>query len=211
MKEQSRGVLVHGGGGFGRELLDILEIQHGQRAVTIVDPFLSDRNAKLLLARGLQCVRAIPRDLDGFEYLIGVGSPEHRRRIAEESDRGGLRATSLVHPSATFGPRVVISPGVIVCAFARVSSATHLGDHVHLNTRTVLGPGVVVGSFTSLNPAAIIGPGVVIEEGVLVGAGAVVAPGIRVGMGSVLGAAAVVLTDVLPGCVVTGNPARRHR
>jgi tetrahydrodipicolinate N-succinyltransferase len=49
---------------------------------------------------------------------------------------------------------------------------------------------------------------VVIEDNVLVGANAVVLEGVRVGRGSVVAAGAIVVSDVPPGVVVAGSPAR---
>jgi serine O-acetyltransferase len=50
----------------------------------------------------------------------------------------------------------------------------------------------------------------VIEEDVVVGCGARVLGPIRVGKGALIGANAVVLSDVPPGAVVSGIPARVH-
>jgi serine O-acetyltransferase len=51
----------------------------------------------------------------------------------------------------------------------------------------------------------------VIEDEVVVGCGARVLGPIRVGKGAFIGANAVVLSDVPPGAVVSGIPARVHR
>jgi acetyltransferase-like isoleucine patch superfamily enzyme len=47
-----------------------------------------------------------------------------------------------------------------------------------------------------------------IHNDVLVGCNTVILPGVRIGEGSIVGAASVVTHDVLPYCVVAGNPAR---
>lgn len=49
---------------------------------------------------------------------------------------------------------------------------------------------------------------VVLEDDVQVGVGAIVLKGVTVGAGARIGPAAVVTTDVPPGAVVVGNPAR---
>lgn len=49
---------------------------------------------------------------------------------------------------------------------------------------------------------------VVIEDGCFIGIGAIVLMGTTVGRGSIVGAGAVVASDVPPGVVVAGNPAR---
>jgi serine O-acetyltransferase len=50
----------------------------------------------------------------------------------------------------------------------------------------------------------------VIEDDVVIGCGARVLGPIRVGRGAVIGANAVVLTDVPPGAIATGIPAKIH-
>jgi acetyltransferase-like isoleucine patch superfamily enzyme len=49
---------------------------------------------------------------------------------------------------------------------------------------------------------------VVIEDDVWIGIGALVLKGVRIGTGSRVGAGAVVTSDVPPGTMVAGNPAR---
>jgi carbonic anhydrase/acetyltransferase-like protein (isoleucine patch superfamily) len=49
---------------------------------------------------------------------------------------------------------------------------------------------------------------VLIEDDCFIGRGAIVLMGVTVGRGSIVGAGAVVTTDVPPGSVVAGNPAR---
>ena len=49
---------------------------------------------------------------------------------------------------------------------------------------------------------------VVIERNVWIGANATVLPGVRLGEGAIVGAGAVVTSDVPPGTLVLGVPAR---
>ncbi len=49
---------------------------------------------------------------------------------------------------------------------------------------------------------------VVIGEDVWIGMGAIILPGVTIGSGAIIGAGAVVTTDVAPGDVVSGVPAR---
>jgi len=50
---------------------------------------------------------------------------------------------------------------------------------------------------------------VIVEDNVLIGANAVVLEGVRIGHDSVVAAGAVVISDVEPGSVVAGVPARK--
>jgi acetyltransferase-like isoleucine patch superfamily enzyme len=49
---------------------------------------------------------------------------------------------------------------------------------------------------------------VVIEDDCFIGYGAIILMGVTVGKGSIVGAGAIVTSDVSPGTVVAGNPAR---
>ena len=52
---------------------------------------------------------------------------------------------------------------------------------------------------------------VVLEQGVWIGAYSIVLPGVRIGAGSVVAAGSVVSSDVPPGVIVAGSPARLIR
>ena len=73
-----------------------------------------------------------------------------------------------------------------------------VGKNCHIGAGTVLA-GVV-------EPASAVP--VVIEDDVVIGANAVVLEGCRVGKGAVVAAGAVVVSDVAPGAVVAGVPAK---
>lgn len=49
---------------------------------------------------------------------------------------------------------------------------------------------------------------VYIENGCDIGLGAILLPGVRIGKGAIVGAGSVVTSDVAPGTVVAGSPAR---
>jgi acetyltransferase-like isoleucine patch superfamily enzyme len=59
----------------------------------------------------------------------------------------------------------------------------------------------------SQRPAFLTSP-VVIEDDVVVGIGAIILKGVRIGRGARIGAGAVVTSDVPPGVMMLGNPAR---
>jgi acetyltransferase-like isoleucine patch superfamily enzyme len=53
--------------------------------------------------------------------------------------------------------------------------------------------------------------GVLVRENAIIGAGVLILPGIEIGTGALVAAGAVVTKDVLPGEVVRGFPAERHK
>jgi sugar O-acyltransferase (sialic acid O-acetyltransferase NeuD family) len=210
-------LVIVGAGGFGRETADIVEAINlgvsspAWRLLGLVDDALSPANASRTRARGIQhlgsldeliAIDARPR------YVVGIGSPSVRRRIAERLDAAGFSAATLIHPQTTIGSEVTIGSGSVVCAGVRVTTNIRLGRHVHLNPNVTVGHDTTLGDFVSMNPASSVSGDCVVEDEALIGVGAVVLNKLCVGRRSVVGAAACVVQDVPPGVVVKGVPAR---
>jgi sugar O-acyltransferase (sialic acid O-acetyltransferase NeuD family) len=178
----------------------------------VVDDGVTDLNRDRLAARGVPFLGTTVDFLstsDGsVSYVVGIGSPAVRRRVAARFDEAGLAAATLVHPSATCGAVSVLGPGTVVCAGVTISTNVRLGRHVHVNPNATIGHDTVVEDYVSLNPLAGISGDCVIESDVLIGVGGIVLNGLRVGQGATLGGAACAVRDVAPGTTVVGVPAR---
>jgi acetyltransferase-like isoleucine patch superfamily enzyme len=99
----------------------------------------------------------------------------------------------------------------------------HIGaaDRIEIHDNVLIGSNVLITdhshgatSATDLAIAPILRPltskgSVVIEDNVWIGEGVCVLSGVRIGNGAVIGANAVVTSDVAPGAVVGGIPARQ--
>lgn len=209
-------VVVVGASGFGRECLDVLDAMVSAGAdleiVGVVDDNPSAANLSRLVDRGVaylgtraDWLTTEPLDV---RYVLGVGSPEVRRRLVSVLDSAGLAPFTAVHPSASFGACTTLAEGVVVCAGAAVSNNVRLGRHVHVNPNATIGHDADLRAFVSVNPAAVISGEVVVGEGTLVGAAATILQGLMVGERSVIGAGAVVTKDVPPDVVAYGAPSR---
>lgn len=209
-------VVVVGASGFGRECLDVLDAMIAAGAdlevVGVVDDAIADVNRERLAARAVDFLgtRAewLATDPGPLSYVLGIGSPGVRRRLVGEMDAAGLRAFTAIHPSATFGARVVLAEGVVVCAGAAVSNNVTLGRHLHVNPNATIGHDADLRDFVSINPAAVISGEVVVGEETLVGAAATVLQNLTVGERVVVGAGAVVTKHVPDDVVVVGVPGR---
>jgi len=78
-----------------------------------------------------------------------------------------------------------------------LTGCTILGHDASTNTAL----GLKYGELSPIQP-------VIIEDDCFIGYGAIVLMGVNVGKGSIVGAGAVVTSNVPPGSVVAGNPAR---
>ena len=117
---------------------------------------------------------------------------------------------AIIREQVQIGANAVIMMGAILNIGAVVGEGTMIDMGAVLGGRATVGKNCHVGAGAVL--AGVIEPAsatpVVVEDNVLIGANAVVIEGCRIGHDAVVAAGAVVVSDVAPGTVVAGCPAR---
>ncbi len=209
-------LVIVGAGGFGRELLDVVEAMNAAGADIEFVGYLDDSETSLPLLerRGVDYLGAVERlaaesTIDAEAgFVIGIGAGDVRRRLDALLTDAGRKALVLVHPMATIGGDCRISEGCIVTAGARVTTNVTLGRHTQLHVNSTVGHDSVLDDFVSVYPGATVSGNVHLADGVTIGTGANVLPGVKIGAGAFVGAGAVVTSDVAPGVTVVGVPAR---
>lgn len=212
-------LVILGASGFGRETIDVLEAVNRVEArfqlLGVLDDGPSDINLERLRSRNVPYLGRLD-DFDGashgrtVRFVVAIGSPPVRERLARIAATLGLQPATLVHPTAVVGTECELGPGVVVCSGVLVSTNVRVGAHAHLNPGAVVGHDTVLGNYVSVNPRAVVSGDCIVEELALLGAGSVVLQGLRVGARAVVGAAACVVRDVPPDHTARGVPARTY-
>jgi sugar O-acyltransferase (sialic acid O-acetyltransferase NeuD family) len=205
----TRQIVVIGGGGLGRQLLDIAEDIPDIEVVGLLDDGEPDRALlsayDVPLLGGTESFGRLHRDV---RYVVGVADPRTKRSIENKlpPDRA---STPLIHPSVVLARRVEVGPGSVLCACVLVSNHTTIRRNVLINSLSGIGHDVRLADFCTVSVSVVLSGGVEVEPDVFLGSGAVVNPMVRLGRGCVVGAGTVVGRDVPAGVTVLGVPPRR--
>jgi sugar O-acyltransferase (sialic acid O-acetyltransferase NeuD family) len=202
----SDGVVVFGGGGHGRTLLDLLAVHPSLHAAAVVDDGLDVREVLGVPVHGGDALGALRAN--GLELAvnavggIGVERAASRAAVFDRLAAEGFRCPALVHPSAVIDASASVADGVQVLAFGYVGAGSTVGFGTLLNTGAVVSHDCVIGERVNLSPGALLAGEVVVEDGALIGMGATVNIGVRVGRDALVGNSAGVKADVPAGTVV---------
>lgn len=201
-------IAIVGTGGMGRETLAWLMDAPGRPEVL---GFLDDEPARHGSSVAGQRVLG---DLSWLaeapeaEVVIALGNPARREHVHRQLRAGGIDLATVVHPTATIGPGVILDSGVIVCPQAVLTCDVRVGAAAIVNYGAMIGHDGVVGAYAFVGPGCHIAGNVTIGEQASVGIGASVIQGVTIGPRAVVGAGAAVIRDVPADTTVVGVPAR---
>lgn len=196
-------IVVFGGGGLGRSVIDVIRAAGTHRVVAVVD----DRLAAGTDVLGVPVVGGAATlgpladaGLRNVAHAVGgIGRMSVRTTVAERIAQAGLGMPVLVDPSATVSPSAVLGDGSQVHPGAHVQAGSVMGRNVLVNTGVVVAHDCRVGDHVHLAPGAILAGDVTVGDGTLVGMGVTLLLGVTVGAGCVIGNGAHVLADVPDG------------
>ena len=199
-------VVVVGGAGQGRQVIDVLTEAGEHLVVGVLDPGLVAGS----VVAGLPVLD--PGDLvagaDGFVVAIGDNTVRAAAIGRIRAEHPHLELVRAVHPAAVVARDAVVGAGALLMAGVVVSNGCTLGEGVLMGTRSSVDHDCTVGDHAGLAPGATTGGDVWIGERSAVLLGADVIHGVSVGADTVVGAGAVVIADLPDRVVALGVPAR---
>ena len=209
----SQQIVIYGTGGMGREAAAwVVDVGGGYQVLG----FLNDdgsthgtRVADLPVLGGRECLDN--DDHRDVEVVVAIGSPAARARVVDHLDAVGVGLATIVHPSASVGPRITIGAGAIICPGVVLTCDVRVGRAAIINYGAMVGHDADIGSAAFIAPGVHLAGNVTVGEQVDLGIGASVIQGVTIGERAVVGAGAVVIRDVDPDTTVVGVPARPLR
>ena len=195
-------LVIIGAGGHGKVIADSA-LKNGYTEVCFVD------DHAVGMCMGLPII-GTGAELDNLNdgrtvFLIGIGSNQTRKRIAE---RAALPWATLVHPSAQLAADVTLGPGTVVMAGAVINASAKVGAHCIINTGAIVEHDNVLGDYVHISPKAALGGTVRVGAATHIGIGAAVRNNVEICENCTVGAGAVVVRNIHCGGTYVGVPAR---
>ena len=204
-------LIIVGAGGFGRETAALVEDINRERPVWRLLGFVDDDPAlhgtEPLGYPVLGGLDRLARERD-VHYVLAVGAPRVRRRMARRLEEAPPHPATLIHPAAAVHRTSALGPGAIVCRGVTLTVAVRVGRHVILNLHGAVGHDAALGDYTTAHPGVHVSGHARTGAAVELGTGCVLLPGVTVGEGARVGAGAVVTRDLPAHCTAVGVPAR---
>lgn len=193
-------ILVYGGGGHGKSLIDLIRVLGVYHIIGVIDdgipagqtilgvPVLGGAESlKEVFQRGVRLA---------VNAVGGIGNLDIRVKVFQQLAQAGFTCPALVHPTAFVEASARLAPGVQVFPQAYIGSDVQVGFGSIVNTGAIVSHDCILGDYANLSPGALLAGEVHIGAGTLVGMGATINLRVKVGQRARIGNGATVKQDV---------------
>jgi sugar O-acyltransferase (sialic acid O-acetyltransferase NeuD family) len=203
MAGNTRDLIIFGGGGQGKTLIDLVRLLDCYRLVGIVDDGLP-AGSEILGVPVLGGAGVLPElRARGVELALnavgGIGNVDVRLRVFDRLTQAGFAFPAVIHPSAVVESSAVVEDGVQVLPLTYIGSDARVGFGTLINSHVIVSHDCVIGQVVNLSPGAMLAGGVRVEDYAQIGMGATVNLYLTIGSRARIGNGATVKSDVPPG------------
>ena len=199
-------IIIYGGGGHGKALIDLIRILSVFPIAGIVDDGLS-AGSSIMSVQVLGGSNILEQLVAARVHLAanavgGIGNITSRITVFERLIKVGFSCPALVHPTAFVEPSATLSEGVQVMPHAYVGSEAYIGFGAIINTGAIVSHDCTIGDYANLSPGAILAGEVSVGSAALVGMGVTVNLRVKIGSHARIGNGATVKLDLPEGGLV---------
>lgn len=194
-------VIIIGGGGHAKVLIDCIESENKFEIVSILDD-----NPEIHQILKYQVFRRTELEAHAnVKVILAIGNNKTRKKIAEELT---VQYATTIHPSAVISKYAKIGKGTQVFPGAVINAGAVIGDHCIINTGAIIEHDCILEDFVHVSPNAALSGGVKIGCGSHFGIGANAIQNIFIGSNVTIGSGAVVISNIPDNCTAVGIPAK---
>lgn len=193
-------VLIYGGGGHAKSLIDLIRLAGKYAIAGIVDDGIpaGTRILDVPVLGGGELLPVLRRKgiCQAVNAVGGIGSIAPRLAVYGKLTETGFHCVNVIHPRAFIEPTALLAEGLQVFFNAYVGSDVRVGFGTIINTGAIISHDCVLGEYVNISPGAILAGAVEVGERTLIGMGATINLGVHIGTGARIGNSAVVKKDV---------------
>ena len=201
-------ILLVGGGGHCRSLIDVIESQGVYRIVGILDneKTIGDTILNYPIIGSDADLSSLTSSVKKTVITVGqIKTSQIRKRLYEAAKSCEMNLPLIASPYAYISKHSEILEGVSVMHGAIINAGVKIGVNSIINSAALIEHDVCVGDHCHISTGARINGGVTIESGSFIGSGAILRQGISVGQNCVIGAGCIVLKDVVGNTVMRAS------
>jgi len=206
-------VVIIGAGGFGREVLDVIEAcnQIDER----YEPLGFIVDSRFGAPGTMVNDKPILGGFDWLEKHVGevyvtcaVGASHLRYQLIQRAMKINCHFINLIHPSVIMTRRISMGEGVVITPACVLTNQIQIGNHVHIHSDCTIAHDVHLQDFVTVSPGVHLCGNVKVGTGSYIGTGTATVEKIQIGEWSVIGAGSVITGDIPANTTVVGVPGK---
>jgi sugar O-acyltransferase (sialic acid O-acetyltransferase NeuD family) len=205
-------LVVVGAGGFGKEVMKVVEQINEINNVWEILGFVDDDSEKwgteingYKIIGGTEFINEayFPDELD---VVLGFGEPLIKEIVSKKLERYNF--PTIVYPTVKLSKTIKVGKGCIISEGVILTVDIELGDFVVLNINSTVGHDSIINNFVTVSPGVNISGGVSIGDGSYIGTGANIRDEINIGENSIVGMGSLVVKNIPSNVIAMGVPAK---
>lgn len=200
-------LVIFGASGHGKVIADIAE-KVGYTDIVFLD---DNQTVKTCGKYPVMGTSSDTMRYASFDFIVGIGNAEIRKRIQEELIGKGLHIVTLIHPKAVIASDVSLGVGTVVMAGAIINPGSKVGNGCIINTGATVDHDNVLEDYVHVSVGSHLAGTVSIGSSTWIGAGAIISNNVSICENCMIGAGAVVVNDIKESDTYIGVPARRMK
>jgi sugar O-acyltransferase (sialic acid O-acetyltransferase NeuD family) len=204
-------MLIIGAKGFASEVLDVFYQSNTSVKLGFYDDITKDIGD--FLYGKYPIIKTEVNAVDFFktygnEFVIGIGNPVLRNKMALKFIRLGGVMKSVVSPKSTIGNHnVTINEGVVILSGVNISNNVHIGKGGLIYYNSNITHDCKIGDFVEISPSVNILGRVSVGSFTQLGSNSTILPNLKIGNNVIIGAGSLVTKDIPDNSLAYGSPA----